>query len=95
MKFGASWKTTVSGLLSLIVTGGAYLTLAPPPGFSTKQMGWTTFVLGLAKVYMSLIQKDGQGSPPPGSTTTVTTRPIPATDSAPAVPATTTTVVTK
>jgi hypothetical protein len=56
-----NWKTTVSGVLTLMVTGGAYLTLAPPPGFTAKEIGWATFATGLAKVWLSLIQKDGQG----------------------------------
>lgn len=56
-----NWKTTVSGMLTLAVTGGAYLTVAPPPGFTAKELGWATFAVGLAKVWLSLIQKDGQG----------------------------------
>ncbi len=63
-----NWKTTLSGFLTLIVTGGAYLTLAPPPGWSAKEMGWATFICGLAKAYMALIQKDGQGPPPDAPT---------------------------
>jgi len=57
----ANWKTTAAGLLTLAVTGGAYLTVSPPPGLTAKEMGWATFVVGLAKVWLSLIQKDGQG----------------------------------
>jgi hypothetical protein len=56
-----NWRTTAAGLLTLAVTGGAYLTVAPPPGFTAKEVGWATFAAGLAKVWLSLIQKDGQG----------------------------------
>jgi hypothetical protein len=55
-----NWKSTVSGLLTLLVVGGAYLTTNPPPGLSAREMGWATFVGGLAKIYLALIQKDAK-----------------------------------
>ena len=55
-----NWKTTLSGMLTTLVVGGAYLTTSPPPGFTSKEMGWGTFVVGLGKIYLAIIQKDAK-----------------------------------
>ena len=69
-----NWKTTVSGLLTVTITAGAYFAAVPTAvlqqnGITQKEIFWGTCAVGLAKVFLGLIQKDGQGPDSNAATT--------------------------
>lgn len=94
----ANWKTTLSSILTTLLATGTYFAAVPTAilqqnGVSQQEIFWATCTFGVAKIILGLLQKDGQGPHPPG--TVITTPPIAATESAPAVPATSTTITTR
>ena len=61
----ANWKTTASNLLTLIVVTGSYFAAVPSTalqqhGVSQNEIFWGTIIVGLAKIYIGIIQKDAK-----------------------------------
>ena len=57
--FLTNWKTSVAGALTLAVVTAAYLLTVPTiPHSLTVPL---TIIAGLGKIYISVIQSDGQG----------------------------------
>jgi hypothetical protein len=72
----ANWKTTVQGILSLVVTIGLYFTALPSGAIPQKYAAILTIATGLAKAILGSIQSDAK----PAVTSSVTieaTTPIP------------------
>ena len=62
-----NWKTTVAGFLTItLVTTPVLLTSGK---LTVEQAGWALLAQGLAKAWISLIQKDGQGPDSNAATT--------------------------
>jgi len=64
--FAQNWKTTVSAILTTIIAAGVYFAAVPTSllqqnGITQTEIFWGTVVVGLAKVILGVIQKDGQG----------------------------------
>jgi hypothetical protein len=66
-----NWKTTVQGILSLVVTVGLYFTALPTGAIPQHTAAVITIATGLAKAILGLIQSDGQGPVQTVSKTTV------------------------
>lgn len=61
-----NWKTTVQAILGVVVATGVYFAAVPTAvlqqnGITQQEIFYATIGFGLAKVYLGLIQKDGQG----------------------------------
>jgi hypothetical protein len=58
-----NWKSTVAGLLTLIIITGGYFLAIPSDvlqmhGVTQNEIFWGTVVCGVAKLYVALITKD-------------------------------------
>jgi hypothetical protein len=58
-----NWRSTVSGLLTLVVITGGYFAAVPATllqqhGVTQNQIFWGTVISGLAKLYIAIITKD-------------------------------------
>jgi hypothetical protein len=63
--FAANWKTTVSGLLTLVTITGGYFAAIPTAalqqnGITQKEIFWATVAVGLAKLYVDVLKKDAK-----------------------------------
>jgi hypothetical protein len=60
-----NWKTTVSSILTTITAAGFYFAAVPTAvlqqnGISQKVIFWGTCVVGIAKVFLGMIQNDAK-----------------------------------
>lgn len=60
-----NWKSTVANLLTLVITAGAFFSAIPNQvlqqnGITQKEIFWGTCVVGLAKLFVGLVQKDAK-----------------------------------
>lgn len=61
----ANWRSTASGLLSVVIAAGVYFAAVPTTqlqsmGITQKEIFIGTVVTGLAQVYLHMISKDAK-----------------------------------